>query len=47
MPPVLYDQVTLSGSVLIHSGRKPTLFWVSLSELSVCHMEHVCDGTAH
>uniref|UniRef100_A0A3Q3ND74 Uncharacterized protein n=1 Tax=Mastacembelus armatus TaxID=205130 RepID=A0A3Q3ND74_9TELE len=24
--------VTLSGSVLIHSGRRPTLFWVSLTE---------------
>uniref|UniRef100_A0A3B4ZVX5 Si:dkey-81h8.1 n=1 Tax=Stegastes partitus TaxID=144197 RepID=A0A3B4ZVX5_9TELE len=23
--------VTLSGSVLVHSGRRPTLFWVSLS----------------
>uniref|UniRef100_A0A3Q0S637 Si:dkey-81h8.1 n=1 Tax=Amphilophus citrinellus TaxID=61819 RepID=A0A3Q0S637_AMPCI len=22
--------VTLSGSVLVHSGRRPTLFWVSL-----------------
>uniref|UniRef100_A0A8C6PSV5 Uncharacterized protein n=1 Tax=Nothobranchius furzeri TaxID=105023 RepID=A0A8C6PSV5_NOTFU len=23
--------VTLSGSVLVHSGRRPTLFWVSLN----------------
>lgn len=23
-------QVTLSGSVLVHSGRRPSLFWVSL-----------------
>uniref|UniRef100_A0A3B4U5U3 Si:dkey-81h8.1 n=1 Tax=Seriola dumerili TaxID=41447 RepID=A0A3B4U5U3_SERDU len=23
--------VTLSGSVLVHSGRRPTLFWVSLA----------------
>uniref|UniRef100_A0A3Q4MZD5 Si:dkey-81h8.1 n=1 Tax=Neolamprologus brichardi TaxID=32507 RepID=A0A3Q4MZD5_NEOBR len=22
--------VTVSGSVLVHSGRRPTLFWVSL-----------------
>lgn len=26
---VVVLQVTLSGSVLVHSGRKPSLFWVS------------------
>lgn len=30
-------QVTVSGSVLVHSGRRPTLFWVSLC-LAVCAM---------
>ncbi|KAI3358469.1 hypothetical protein L3Q82_014706 [Scortum barcoo] len=26
---IVVIQVTLSGSVLVHSGRRPTLFWVS------------------
>uniref|UniRef100_A0A3Q2G4F9 Uncharacterized protein n=1 Tax=Cyprinodon variegatus TaxID=28743 RepID=A0A3Q2G4F9_CYPVA len=25
--------VTLSGSVLVHSGRRPTMFWVSLNQI--------------
>uniref|UniRef100_A0A3B4GV49 Si:dkey-81h8.1 n=1 Tax=Pundamilia nyererei TaxID=303518 RepID=A0A3B4GV49_9CICH len=29
---IVVVQVTVSGSVLVHSGRRPTLFWVSL-----CH----------
>ena len=30
--------MTLSGSVLVHSGRRPTLFWVSLAstEAELC-----------
>lgn len=37
-------QVTLSGSVLVHSGRKPSLFWVSGRVLLVSAS---LDGSGH
>ncbi|XP_056269035.1 uncharacterized protein LOC130192872 isoform X2 [Pseudoliparis swirei] len=37
-------QVTLSGSVLVHSGRKPTLFWVKC--VLVLHLVSAAFATA-
>ncbi|KAM7372747.1 hypothetical protein PAMP_007645 [Pampus punctatissimus] len=41
---VVVIQVTLSGSVLIHSGRKPTLFWVKC--VLVLHLISAAFATA-
>ncbi|XP_072226943.1 uncharacterized protein [Leuresthes tenuis] len=41
---VVVIQVTLSGAVLVHSGRKPTLFWVKLS--LVLHLISAAFATA-
>ncbi|XP_077599689.1 uncharacterized protein LOC144214855 isoform X3 [Stigmatopora nigra] len=41
---VVVVQVALSGSVLIHSGRKPTLFWVKCS--LVLHLISAAFATA-
>lgn len=40
---IVTHQVTLSGSVLVHSGRKPTLFWVSLNQTIALYysLEHL------
>ncbi|KAM7383724.1 hypothetical protein PAMA_011196 [Pampus argenteus] len=41
---IVVIQVTLSGSVLIHSGRKPTLFWVKC--VLVLHLISAAFATA-
>ncbi|XP_068455228.1 membrane-spanning 4-domains subfamily A member 6B isoform X1 [Clinocottus analis] len=41
---VVVIQVTLSGSVLVHSGRKPTLFWVKC--VLVLHLISAAFATA-
>ncbi|XP_055013405.1 uncharacterized protein LOC129410099 isoform X1 [Boleophthalmus pectinirostris] len=41
---IVVIQVTLSGSVLIHSGRKPTLFWVKC--VLVLHLVSAAFATA-
>ncbi|XP_034095309.1 uncharacterized protein LOC117561816 isoform X2 [Gymnodraco acuticeps] len=41
---VVVIQVTLSGSVLVHSGRRPTLFWVKV--VLVLHLISAAFSTA-
>ncbi|KAL6099277.1 uncharacterized protein ACO6RY_01129 [Pungitius sinensis] len=41
---IVVIQVTLSGSVLVHSGRKPTLFWVKF--VLVLHLISAAFATA-
>ncbi|XP_051246925.1 uncharacterized protein si:dkey-81h8.1 isoform X3 [Dicentrarchus labrax] len=41
---IVVIQVTLSGSVLVHSGRKPTLFWVKC--VLVLHLISAAFATA-
>ncbi|KAM9738063.1 uncharacterized protein ACNS7B_013544 isoform 2-T2 [Menidia menidia] len=41
---IVVIQVTLSGAVLVHSGRKPTLFWVKCS--LVLHLISAAFATA-
>ncbi|XP_043995077.1 uncharacterized protein LOC122843971 isoform X3 [Gambusia affinis] len=41
---IVVIQVTLSGSVLVHSGRKPTMFWVKC--VLVLHLVSVAFATA-
>uniref|UniRef100_A0A3P8WN89 Uncharacterized protein n=1 Tax=Cynoglossus semilaevis TaxID=244447 RepID=A0A3P8WN89_CYNSE len=41
---VVVVQVTLSGSVLVHSGRRPTLFWVKC--MLVLHLISAAFATA-
>ncbi|XP_070840796.1 membrane-spanning 4-domains subfamily A member 4A isoform X2 [Chaetodon trifascialis] len=41
---IVVIQVTLSGSVLVHSGRKPTLFWVKC--MLVLHLISAAFATA-